>query len=200
MIKQSWNWPPDFWERKGGWETVQALVFCCILPDITLQMQCVSWLSESVREHWKMWVIFTYSPIYTPTEGCCTSLCFAWVWCFAGCSVWESERPLLNFRDPVEVEQLLLKNAVAELGALLFFSSSGFPGHSYSPWSVCLTSISVRALFWNKSIGIHNGKCECCQLCRAVQGLLQTDRIDVEDTKCVSFSKDSALSVSKVRQ
>lgn len=102
--------------------------------------------------------------------------------------------------DPIKVEQLLLKNAVAGLGTLLFFSSTGFPGHSYYPWSVWQTPISVRALSWNKSIGIPNGKCECCQLCRALQGLLQTDRMDVEDTKCVSFSKGSASSLFKVRQ
>lgn len=33
--------------------------------------------------------------------------------------------------DPVKVEQLWLKNAVSEIGALLFFSCNGFPGHSY---------------------------------------------------------------------
>lgn len=171
---------------KGGEDGRQCKPWCSAEYFQTSPYKCSTHLDY--LKVWESTGSFTYSPIYTPAEGCCTSLCFTWVWC-----------SLLSFMDSVKVEQLLLKNGVGELGALLF-SSNGFPGHSYYPWSVCLTPISVRAFSWNKSIGIHNGKCEYCQLCRALQGLLQTDRTDVEDTKSISFSKDSASSLSKVRQ
>lgn len=172
-------------------------LFSCRLPDITPQMQYLSGLSESVREQWKMCGILTYQFTHQLRAAVqhCVSLGFDVL-----LGALSTVRPLLNFMDPIKAEQLLLKNAVAELSALPFFSSNWFPGHSYYPCSVCTTPVGVRALFWNKSIGIPSGKCECYQLCRALQDLLQTERIDVEDTKCASFSQDSASSLFKVRQ
>lgn len=60
---------------------MQAPVFSCTLPGITLQMQHPPGLFESVRERnsEKLNVIIAY--LTTPAEGSCTALCFTWFWC-----------------------------------------------------------------------------------------------------------------------
>ena len=112
-----------------------------------------------------------------------------------------AEMPLLNFMGPIKVEQLLLKNAVSVLVAwctpvlLQGWVSWSFilPVISMSDTRQCLSSL-LEQIHW-----YPQGEM-CRQPCSSLQGLLQTDRIDVEDSKCISFNKDSASVLFQVRQ
>lgn len=103
---------------------------------------------------------------------------------------------------PIKVKQLLLKNGVSVLVSwctpvlLQGWVSWLFilPAVSMSDTRQCLSSLLEQIHWYPK------GKRECHQLCSSLQGLLQTDSIDVEDTKCISFNKDSASALFHVRQ
>ena len=205
MIKQNWNWALNHWQRKGGHETAQASVFSCPLAGITLQMQHPPGLFGSVRgkNSEKMNVVSAY--LTSPTEGRCTALCFTLMFCLVlGLSrVTSAQLSPQNSMGSTKVKHLLLKNAVSVLVArrtpilLQGWVSWSYivPVVSMSDTRQCLSSLLEQI-----PIGIPRGKRECCQPCSFLQGLLQTDRLDVEDTNCISFDKDNASALFQVRQ
>lgn len=130
----------------------------------------------------------------------CVSLGFGVLFVLCLSRVSSAELPLLNFMGPIKVKQLLLKNDVSVLVSwctpvlLQGWVSWSFilPVVSMSDTHQCLSSL-LEQIHWYPKGKRH-------QLCSSLQGLLQTDRIDVEDTKCIFFNKDSASALFHVRQ